>query len=147
MTIAVSRASTADATQAYRTLQVSGKKSTAAPEILAASLSDPDLMLLLATRVESPAGYLHAQIMYRLDGGRMMLVYDVQVAADHRRRAVATALMEAALAQAAGMSIEDVWLVTEPDNEAAISLYESIGGEPFPSLGFEWGHPSDASPD
>ena len=37
-----------------------------------------------------------------------------------------------------GLEIDDVWLVTDPDSEPAIALYESVAGRLFRAVGFEW---------
>lgn len=56
------------------------------------------------------------------------------VAAAYRRRGVARALMEAALDTAAEMGQARLGLAVEPDNDAAVSLYRTLGFRRHPSV-------------
>ena len=58
----------------------------------------------------------------------MYLVYDVDVVESHRRRGVGTALLERLAALAREHGIEEGFVLTEPDNEAANLLYAKVGG-------------------
>jgi aminoglycoside 3-N-acetyltransferase I len=65
----------------------------------------------------------------RLTRGRAMyLVYDVDVVDSHRRRGIATAMLERLAALARARGIEEGFVLTEPDNEAANRLYAKAGG-------------------
>ena len=68
----------------------------------------------------------------------MLLIYDLEVDASHRRKGIATALMNEARDHARQIGAQETWLVTEDDNSEARALYESLGGTPFPALGYEW---------
>jgi predicted acetyltransferase len=58
----------------------------------------------------------------------MYLVYDVDVVGSHRRRGAATAMLERPAALAREHGIEEGFVLTEPDNDAANRLYAKAGG-------------------
>jgi ribosomal protein S18 acetylase RimI-like enzyme len=60
-------------------------------------------------------------------GERALLIANVAVHPDHRRRGIARALTEAALQAAEGQGIRRAWLQADADNEAAQALYRSLG--------------------
>ena len=105
---------------------------------LRSALGNEDFVLLVARTAARLAGYLHGAFIHRVDGGLMLMVYDLEVVEAQRRTGVGTALMGSArqLARAEGAS--ETWLVTESDNAAATALYESLGGTKFPAVGYEW---------
>lgn len=107
-------------------------------EGLAQALENPSFLLLIARLGDRLAGYLHGCLLDRVDGRRMLLVYDVEVGADHRRQGVATALIQEVRRLARANAAEETWLVTEDDNVQAIALYESLDGTPFAAVGYEW---------
>ncbi len=136
--IAVERATEADAAAAAAHLDGIYRRAPGTAARLARALAKDDFILLLAAVNETPAGYLHAQVLDRLDGERMLLIYDLEVAPQFRRRGVATELMDEVRRIAAAAGVARSWLLTEDDNEAACRLYESLDGEPFPAVGYEW---------
>jgi aminoglycoside 3-N-acetyltransferase I len=65
----------------------------------------------------------------RLTRGRAMyLVYDVDVVVSHRRRGVGTTLLEHLATLAREQGVDEGFVLTEPDNEAANRLYAKLGG-------------------
>ena len=89
----------------------------------------PDNLLLVAAPEEGApdVAYLVAYIMDRLDEGRMICLYDVEVQEEHRRRGAARALIEELKAFAARENVAKIWAVTDKANAAAAALYESTG--------------------
>jgi aminoglycoside 3-N-acetyltransferase I len=75
-----------------------------------------------------PVGYVYVHDLPRRDGGRQLLVYDVDVAESHRRRGVATELMERVAEVARERGIAEGFVLTEPDDAAANGLYGKAGG-------------------
>lgn len=57
-----------------------------------------------------------------------LFVNEVAVAPTHRRRGLGRALLEALLTHAGGLGCRSAWVLTEPDNEAAVALYAALGG-------------------
>jgi len=65
----------------------------------------------------------------RLTRGRAMyLVYDVDVAESHRRRGVGTAMLARLAELAREQGVDEGFVLTEPDNDAANRLYAKAGG-------------------
>jgi aminoglycoside 3-N-acetyltransferase I len=58
----------------------------------------------------------------------MYFVYDVDVAESHRRRGIATAMLERVAELAREQGIAEGFVLTEPDNDAANGLYDKAGG-------------------
>lgn len=109
---------------------------------LAAVLRDQDFILLLAMADAHPVGYLQGQLLDRLDGERMMLIYDLEVAEDQRRKGAATALIERSLELAAEHGASRSWLISDPQNEPARAFYIARGASEWPAVGFEFGEQS-----
>jgi aminoglycoside 6'-N-acetyltransferase I len=61
-------------------------------------------------------------------------INEVGVADSHQRRGIGKALMRAMLAKARALGCADAWVLTTPDNAAALALYAAAGG----------GEPADA---
>ena len=90
-------------------------------------LADPACFLFVAEEAGERVGRLYGYELARPDGRRAMLLYDVEVDETARRRGHGRALVEALLAEATARGHFEMWVLTEPDNEAALGLYESTG--------------------
>lgn len=60
--------------------------------------------------------------------GPELFVNEVGVAPTHRRRGLGRAVLQALMRHAAGLGCESAWVLTEQDNEAALGLYQALGG-------------------
>ena len=76
-----------------------------------------------------PVGWLWGMHARRPDGRVMTYVHQLEVHEDHRRRGVASLLMEQALNAARQRKAHKLWLVTRQTNEASNPLYQSLGAE------------------
>lgn len=96
-------------------------------------LSEPNSTLLelgvsgtatvfVSTIDEKPVGYLLA-----FDDGDRAYIAEVAVAPDHRREGRATELIETYVDQTATAGIRELSLTVDPDNQAAIAFYETMG--------------------
>lgn len=56
-------------------------------------------------------------------------INEVAVASTHRRRGIATAMMREVFALGRRLGCGEAWVLTEHDNEAALALYTSAGGQ------------------
>ena len=93
-----------------------------------AYLRDPRNVFFLATEAGQPLGFLRGTALRQLHSDRpQMFLYEIGVAAPHRRRGVGRALIRALLAYCRRHSFEEVFVLTEPRNEAAVRLYRSTG--------------------
>jgi aminoglycoside 3-N-acetyltransferase I len=105
---------------------------------MAAMLDEPGFLLLLAESDDATVGYLYGQLLDRLDGIRMLLIYDVTVAAEHRREGIGTALMRSAFSHGRTEGAASCWLVADEGNAAARAFYENLDGAEWPASGFRW---------
>ncbi len=97
------------------------------PEAL---LADPRTLMLVALDGDEPVGFVLAHILPRRHGDPSSLfVYEVDVAEAHRRRGVASLLLERLAALAGERGIAQGFVLTAPDNDAANGLYRRAGGE------------------
>lgn len=85
-------------------------------------------------------GMASGRIEMKPYGGLHWLYIDeVDVPVNQRRRGVGKMLMEYLLELGASCGCTEVWLGTEPDNEAALALYRSLSPiDEEPVVGFAW---------
>jgi ribosomal protein S18 acetylase RimI-like enzyme len=92
-------------------------------------LADPRTLMLVAFDGGRPVGFVLAHELPRRHGDRSKLfVYEVDVAETHRRRGIASALLEQLAGLARRRGIRVGFVLTEEDNAAANALYGSAGG-------------------
>jgi ribosomal-protein-alanine N-acetyltransferase len=92
-------------------------------------LADQHTLMLVAFEGERPVGFVLAHDLPRRHGDRSgLLVYEVDVAATHRRRGVARALLERLAGLARERGIRQGFVLTEVDNAPANAFYEAVGG-------------------
>ncbi len=137
--IAIHRATEADAGQLVTELAPLYRRPLGTKAQLASLLRKEDFILLLAAAESQVIGFLQGHLLDRLDGERMMLIYDIEVAGNQRRKGAATALIERSLELAAEHGAKRTWLISDPQNEPARSLYIARGGTECPAVGFEFG--------
>jgi aminoglycoside 3-N-acetyltransferase I len=95
-----------------------------------ALLADEHTIFLAAFQGEQPIGFVYGYELLRMDGAPSMLfVYELDVDAAHRRQRIATRLMTELERIARSRGIGEGFVLTEPDNDAANALYESLGGQ------------------
>lgn len=109
------------------------------PEIFDAEI-DPDRVVafvaaenhvMFVARLDGVVlGQIRAMIHLQPDGPNQLYIDNLGVAPSHRRRGVATRLLREALLWGGSRGCGDAWVATEPDNEAARSLYRRFKGEP-----------------
>jgi ribosomal protein S18 acetylase RimI-like enzyme len=96
------------------------------PEAL---LADPRTLMLVAFDGDRAVGFVLAHELPRRHGDRAKLfVYEVDVAEGHRRRGVASALLERLAELAHERGIPTGFVLAEPDNGPANALYRTAGG-------------------
>jgi ribosomal protein S18 acetylase RimI-like enzyme len=102
-------------------------------------LADPRTLLFVADDDDALVGWLYAYELVRPEGRHAMLLYEVEVAAEARGRGHGRALVEALLAEARTRDHFRVWVLADPDNEAARALYTATGGKRSAQVMFTWG--------
>jgi ribosomal protein S18 acetylase RimI-like enzyme len=92
-------------------------------------LADPRTLMLVAFDGERPVGLVLAHELPRRHGDRSKLfVYDVEMAESHRRRGIASALLERLAELARERGIRVGFVLTDEDNVPANALYRGAGG-------------------
>ncbi len=89
-------------------------------------MSNPDYVLLIAYDEEMPVGVAIATKLLKPDGEHWLYVDELGVKPSHRKRGIGRSLMEKLLAIAKEWNLHEPWLGTEPDNDAANHLYQSL---------------------
>ena len=93
-------------------------------------LKNPDNLFLLARWDGVVCGFLTAHRLQRFDRRRAeVLLYEIGVDDTYQRRGVGTALIAQVKIWAEEVSADEVWVLTEASNTAAMGLYASTGGE------------------
>jgi ribosomal protein S18 acetylase RimI-like enzyme len=110
------------------------------PAAARAFLADERHHLLVAYVEDSPAGFVSAVELLHPDKPRPeMLLYELGVADAFRRRGVGTALMAALVEVCHRRGCGELFVLTEPSNEAAKGLYAKVGGTREPdAVMFTW---------
>jgi aminoglycoside 6'-N-acetyltransferase I len=83
---------------------------------------DGDTVVAMASAVH----YIHP------DKDPELWINEVGVAGTHQRQGIATRLLDALFEAAVRAGCREAWVLTEGDNDAARSLYESAGGVETP---------------
>jgi ribosomal protein S18 acetylase RimI-like enzyme len=95
-----------------------------------ALLGNDSTIFLVAFEGDDPVGFVLAYELPRRHGDEaILLVYEVDVDEEHRRRGVGTTLLRELADIARRRGIGEGFVLTDPGNEAANALYASAGGE------------------
>lgn len=94
--------------------------------------------LLVAYLGNQPVGFVTGVEIAHPDKGVEMLVYELAVEEAYRRLGIAKHLLGALDHVGVARGCRSIWVVTEPDNEAAIATYRSMGGTLEETVLFEW---------
>lgn len=93
-------------------------------------LASPNHHLAVAIDAGRVVGFVSAVHYEHPDKPRPELwINEVGVAESHRRRGLAKALLARMLEHARELGCREAWVLTERDNEAALSLYAAAGAE------------------
>jgi ribosomal protein S18 acetylase RimI-like enzyme len=101
-------------------------------------LNDPTHHMLIAYADGEPAGFVSGVEMTHPDKGTEMFLYELGVGEAHRRKGVATALVEALKDLARERGNYGMWVLCDEDNEAANRTYRRAGGNASAPILFDW---------
>ena len=93
-------------------------------------LSRPETTLIVVEQDDDVVGWVYGHELIHPDGERTMLLYALDVAEASRRQGLATALVRAFVAEAERRGRTEVWVLTDPSNQAGMATYASAGGTP-----------------
>ncbi|PSW16219.1 hypothetical protein C9J01_04250 [Photobacterium rosenbergii] len=112
-----------------------GEALTSTVEHLKGFLSCTSNVLILAVHDDEPIGFLSAYIMPKLERAEYMAYfYEIEVSPSYRRKGVATRMVSFLKSELKGQGVSSLWVGTDVDNKAALSLYESTGAIREPEL-------------
>jgi ribosomal protein S18 acetylase RimI-like enzyme len=111
----------------------------ARPDAVTRFLAEPHHHLLVAYVDGFPAGYVSAVETTHPDKGTEVFLYELAVDEGHRRKGIGTALVRALKELGRERGCYGMWVLTEPDNDAALGTYAAAGGRrgPDPVI-FTW---------
>jgi ribosomal protein S18 acetylase RimI-like enzyme len=105
------------------------------PDATARFLGLPGHHLLFAFVEREPVGFISGVELTHPDKGTEMFLYELGVYEPHRRQGVGTALVGALAAVAAERSCYGMFVLIEPQNEAARRTYRRAGAGPSEPAG------------
>jgi ribosomal protein S18 acetylase RimI-like enzyme len=109
-----------------------------------ALLDDPRTLFLVALDGGAPVGFVLAYELPRRHGHAVTLcIYEVDVDAAWQRRGVATRLLRELEGIARRAGIAEAFVLTDPDNVAAMELYRSVGGVPQAVVEWDFDYAED----
>jgi ribosomal protein S18 acetylase RimI-like enzyme len=92
-------------------------------------LADKDNALFLAYWNNNISGFLTAHRLQRFDDRKAeILLYEIGVNEEFRKQGIGRALIEAVKAWGREVQADEVWVLTNRSNQAAMALYKSAGG-------------------
>jgi ribosomal protein S18 acetylase RimI-like enzyme len=92
-------------------------------------VGNDDNALFIALWEGHAAGFLTAHRLQRFDKRKAeVLLYEIGVHPNYRRRGIGKALIEEVKKWAKEVGADNVWVLTEKDNQAAMAMYKSTGG-------------------
>lgn len=93
-------------------------------------ISNKDSVLFLARLENVIIGFLTAYRLQRFDKRKAeILLYEIGVHKDHRRKGVGKALIEKVKKWAFEVEADEIWVLTNTSNIEAMTLYNSAGGK------------------
>ena len=99
------------------------------PEKLAKYLDQPINWLAVAIHETQVVGMVMAVILHTPDKPPELFLNEIGTGDDWRRKGIARSLMQKLFKRADHEGIEEIWLGTEPDNDAANGLYQKFKHE------------------
>lgn len=99
------------------------------PALVDEFLRDPRHHLAVAIDGRQVVGFASGVHYVHPDKRAQMFINEVGVSPTHQGRGLGKALVQKILERARHLGCEEAWVLTERDNQAAMRLYASTGGE------------------
>ena len=90
-------------------------------------LADPSLVNVVAVEDSEPVGFVYGYVLRRFEA-TSFFIYSVDTAPRHQRRGYARAMLEALAAMGRTGRWDEMFVLTNASNPAALALYASAGG-------------------
>lgn len=91
-------------------------------------LQNPDFIAIAASTGSEVVGGLAAYVLPKFEQARSEIyIYDLAVSAEHRRRGIATTIIDALKQQARKRGIAVIFVQADYGDEAAVALYTKLG--------------------
>jgi aminoglycoside 3-N-acetyltransferase I len=98
------------------------------PEAVRAYIADERNIFLLASDRRRAVGFLRGTALGQLKSTRrQMFLYEIGVVPEYRRRGIARELVRLLLNHCRDQNFEELFVLTDPGNEGAVTLYKSTG--------------------
>lgn len=106
-----------------------GTRRIEAPDVSNVFLAEPRNILIAAFLEGRAIGFTIGYVLDRVERTTpMVLLYEIEVASEHRRRGVARGMITKLREIAREVGAYKVWVLTDRENEAARGLYRATGG-------------------
>jgi GNAT superfamily N-acetyltransferase len=102
-------------------------------------LSDPRAHAYVALEEDRVVGWAYGHELLRPEGRWMMLLYEIEVTEEDRRRGVGRELLQTFVDFARSRGHLKMWLFTDAGDDAARRIYAGAGGDPDDRpVGYWW---------
>jgi len=96
--------------------------------VLKQALRNPNYELLVAELEEEIVGFIDQWIIHDFThGAKLSYIHSLYVSSEHRRKGVASSLLQEAMKNARNMEVSEIHITTRFDNKPAINLYRKHG--------------------
>ncbi len=106
------------------------------PDLVTEFLGDPRHHLAVVLDGGTVVGFASALHYVHPDKPAELWINEVGVAPTHQRRGIGRQLMEALFSLGRELGCREAWVLTEAENDGAVGLYASLGGDATPSVMF-----------
>ena len=108
------------------------------PSAVAALLAGGVAEVLCASADGRPAGWAVTYLLPHVDGTQMVLLFDLEVLPEYRRRGIGRALVAEVRRHSVDERRRKLWLMTPRDNTPAVELYRDLHGVETNDVLFVW---------
>lgn len=97
-------------------------------DVLKQALRNPNYDLLVAELEGALVGFIDQWVIHDFThGAKLSYIHSLYVSSGHRRKGVASKLLQEAIKNARNMEVSEIHITTRFDNKAAINLYRKHG--------------------